>query len=151
MSRKLPKRKPGQGWKVPARDRTPKERHGGTWWWNAPWRTRQASYAEDAAWCRKEATAIREKGARGKARCPDCGRRLTLMQVDIEQGYGDFWPYLPPHKVPPAKQAKARAAAEATPPAPPAAPAPPRGFKPRPPVARRLNPKERRGLRRQES
>lgn len=34
-----------------------------------------------------------------KVRCPDCGRRLQLMTVDIEHGYGDFWPYIPPHKI----------------------------------------------------
>lgn len=150
MSRKLPMRKPGQGWKVPSRDRTPKERHGGLWLYSAG-KTRRVPETEDAAWCRKTSTAIRDKSARGKMRCPDCGRRLTLMQVDIEDGYGDFWPYLPPHKVPPAKQAKARAAAAAQPAIPAPAPTPPRGFKPRPEVARRLNPKERRSLRRQES
>ncbi len=35
----------------------------------------------------------------GKVRCPKCGRRLQLLTFDIEQGYGDFWPYIPPHKV----------------------------------------------------
>jgi len=34
-----------------------------------------------------------------KVRCPACGRRLQLMTVDIEHGYGDFWPYIPPHKI----------------------------------------------------
>jgi len=34
-----------------------------------------------------------------KVRCPDCGRRLQLMTVDIEHGYGDFWPCIPPHKI----------------------------------------------------
>lgn len=121
--------------------------HDGVWYFSAPWRTRKAPQTADAAWCTKE--SVRWVGPpttrQGKVRCPDCGRRLTLMQVDIEHGYGDFDTYLPPHKVSAARREKARRV-------PPAdtllLPEPPPGKQPLPPVVKRLRPKERRALRR---
>lgn len=67
----------------------------------------QAISAKSPPWCSNTGFAADKVGSFDrsskvqhfpKARCPYCGRRLQLMTVDIENGYGDFWPYFPPHK-----------------------------------------------------
>jgi hypothetical protein len=84
-----------------------KPHDGGPWYFVPPWRTRAAPTApSEVPWCTREAVPFREEAggtgahaAFGKVRCPRCGRRLQLMTVDVEHGHGDFWPYLPPHKI----------------------------------------------------
>lgn len=93
----------------------PKKRHlpheGASYYYVAPWSTRAAPKApSEVPWCTKSRISLAgeltgkksETGlyaSFGKVRCPKCGRRLQIMTVDIENGYGDFWPYLPPHKI----------------------------------------------------
>jgi hypothetical protein len=87
-------------------------RHDGVWYYVAPWPTRNTpptSATTNVPWCIKNAehyngregnaNARGENAAFGKVRCPHCGRRLQLMTVDSEHGYGHFMPYLPPHKL----------------------------------------------------
>lgn len=72
---------------------------GGPYYFCAPWRTREASKApSETPWCSRQMRHLDRDVGFGKIRCPDCGRLLQVMTVDIEGGYGDFWPYLPPHK-----------------------------------------------------
>ena len=86
------------------------ERHDGTYYYFAPWRTRQGtptSAKTEVPWCTREPQRYDGSDAGhadlthrfNKVRCPTCGRRLQLLTIDIENGYGDFWPYIPPHKV----------------------------------------------------
>ncbi len=88
--------------------RKPHQPHEGAGFYFAPpWPTRDTPKAPSTVpWC--TTTALRYDGpttgtglyaAFRKVRCPVCGRRLQLMTVDIENGYGDFWPYIPPHKI----------------------------------------------------
>lgn len=87
---------------------------GASFYYVAPWPTREAPKASsDVPWCSRQARSLFAVphdqrpahgnvglyAAFGKIRCPDCGRRLQLMTVDIENGYGDFYPYIPPHKI----------------------------------------------------
>lgn len=94
------------------RDRRAEERHhDGEFFWVSPWRTRgQAppSSASDPVWCITRALPLRDVFHRSKGdpdqrfakiRCPHCGRRLRPMTVDIENGYGEFYAYLPRHKI----------------------------------------------------
>ena len=97
---------------MPKKPRKPHLPHeGGPFYWGfPPWKTREAPLApSEVPWCTRG--RLRYDGTEGnilsrgryaafrKVRCPKCGRRLQLMTVDIESGYGDFWPYLPPHKI----------------------------------------------------
>lgn len=79
------------------RDKFPHD--GGPYYYNAPWRTREAPKApSEVPWCKRVMKALNPSVGFGKIRCEDCGRILQVMAVDIENGHGDFWPYLPPHK-----------------------------------------------------
>lgn len=63
----------------------------------------KASGPNDENWCMRKASALPfdsgHVGLAGWFRCPRCGRRLRVLTVDIEHGYGDFQAYLPPHKL----------------------------------------------------
>ena len=110
MSRRFKRRR-----SLKERDRRAEPPHGGrpvvvfpTRFVHAP--GPEAIAHDSAPWCMRTATYTNQHGhfSRGpadpdrrfpKVRCPRCGRRLRLMTVDIEHGYGDFWPYYPPHKI----------------------------------------------------
>lgn len=91
--------------------KTPRPKHvphdGGPYYFSPPWSTRAAPKApSEVPWCTKVRLQYTDPfvkrglhAAFKMVRCPTCGRRLQLMTVDIENGYGDFWPYIPPHKV----------------------------------------------------
>lgn len=100
----------------------PRQKDG--WSWMSPNRTRSPNPAPSALpWCTRTRVSLHSrapnttrkprlfKNGRGElqqaspnsktrtVRCPDCGRRLTTTLVDIESGYGDWWEFLPPHKI----------------------------------------------------
>ena len=106
MSRRFKRRR-----SLKERDRRAEEpHHDGVFFRVVPWRTRHAppTSTANSTWCTTQALPLRAFFYRSKGdpdqrfakvRCPHCGRRLRPMTVDVENGYGEFYAYLPRHKV----------------------------------------------------